>query len=97
VLLDRVSEFLMLGAIATMRRNDAGPEMLALARLACDVPDEIDEAPVFAAIRHLFDIFDRMSAEDPTDRRRIAFLVLATTVARTPEVPIPELPSVPAA
>ena len=36
-LLDRVSEFLMLGAIATMRGGD-GTEMLALARLACDVP-----------------------------------------------------------
>jgi uncharacterized protein len=91
VLLDRVSEFLMLGAIATMRRNEAGPEMIALARLACDVPDEIDDAPIFGAIRHLIDIYEEISADSPTDRRRIAFLILATTVARTPDVPLPEL------
>jgi hypothetical protein len=91
-LLDRVAEFLMLGAIASMRDGD-GTEMLALARLACDVPDEIDDAPIFAAIRHLLDVHDEIAAEDPADRRRIAFLVLATTVARTPEVPVPDLSS----
>jgi hypothetical protein len=89
-LLDRVSEFLMLGTIATMRGGD-GIEMLALARLACDVPDEIDDAPVFAAIRGLIDCFDAMTAADPANRRRIAPLILAATVARTPEVPIPAL------
>ncbi len=97
VLLDRVSEFLMLGAIATMRGSEAGAEMLALARLACDVPDDVDDAPVFAAIRHLVDIYDEIAADHPTDRRRIAFLILATTVARTPDVPIPELTREPAA
>ncbi len=35
--------------------------MLALARLACDVPDEIDDAPVFAAIRGLIDVFDELN------------------------------------
>jgi predicted TIM-barrel fold metal-dependent hydrolase len=89
VLLDRVAEFLQLGAIATMRGGDGGPEMLALARLACDVPDDIDDAPVFAAIRGLIDAFDALEAADPTDRRRLAFLILAVTVARTPDVPVP--------
>jgi hypothetical protein len=65
-------------------------EMLALARLACDVPDEIDDAPTFAAIRALLDIHDRIVAADPADRRRIAFLVLAATTARTPDVPVPD-------
>jgi uncharacterized protein len=88
-LLDRVSEFLLLGTIASMRGLDAGAEMLALARLACDVPDEIDDAPVFAAIRRLIDIHDQIRAEDATDRRRLAFLILALTVARTPDVPVP--------
>ena len=60
MLLDRVAEFVMLGAIATMRGSEGGPEMLALARLACDVPDEIDDAPVFAAIRGLLDAFDEV-------------------------------------
>ncbi|HEY2770128.1 MAG TPA: amidohydrolase family protein [Solirubrobacteraceae bacterium] len=90
LLLDRVAEFVMLGAITSFRGGD-GTEMLALARLACDVPDEIDDAPVFAAIRSLLDIHDQMLDEDPQDRRRMAFLILAATVARTPEVPVPEL------
>jgi predicted TIM-barrel fold metal-dependent hydrolase len=88
LLLHRVSEFVMLGAIATMRGVD-GTEMLALARLACDVPEDIDDAPVFAAIRHLFDVYDQATIEAPNDRRRMALLILAATAARTPEVPVP--------
>jgi predicted TIM-barrel fold metal-dependent hydrolase len=91
VLLDRVCQYLLLGAIATMRSNEAGPEQLALARLACDVPDEIDDAPVFAAVRSLLDAFDQASEADPTDRRRLGILILAANVARTPDVPIPAL------
>ena len=64
-------------------------EMLALARLACDVPDEIDDAPVFAAIRTLLDGYESYAAEHPDERRRITFLILAATVAKTPDVPIP--------
>jgi hypothetical protein len=90
VLLDRVSEFLLLGTIASMRGvADAAAEMLALARLACDVPDEIDDAPVFAAIRSLIDAHDQLSAAFPEDRRRLGPLILAATVARTPDVPLP--------
>jgi hypothetical protein len=89
VLLDRVAEFLMLGTIMTMRQADAGPEMLALARLSCDVPDEIDDAPIFAAIRGLLDAYDEYTAENPTDRRRMAFLMLAASAARTPDVAVP--------
>jgi uncharacterized protein len=92
VLLDRVAEFVMLGAIATMRGNDSGPEMLALARLACDVPDEIDDAPVFAVVRELLRTFAEVEAAEPTNRRRLAFLILAASVARTPDVPVPALP-----
>jgi predicted TIM-barrel fold metal-dependent hydrolase len=89
VLLDRVSEFLLLGTIMTMRQSDAAEEMIALARLACDVPDEIDDAPIFAAIRGLLAAYDEALAENPTDRRRLGFLILAATVARTPDVPLP--------
>lgn len=88
VLLDRVSEFLLLGTIAAMRGVD-GAEMLALARLACEVPEEIDDAPVFAAIRGLLDLHDRLSEAHPDDRRRIGPLILAATVARTPDVAVP--------
>ena len=89
VLLDRVSEYVMLGAIATMRGNEGGPEMLALARMACDVPDDIDDAPVFAAIRSLMDAFDELTIAEPENRRRLAFLIMAASVARTPDVPVP--------
>ncbi len=90
VLLDRLAEFLLLATIATMRGTpEAGAEMLALARLACDVPEEIDDAPVFAAIRGLLDAHDQLREANPNDRRRLGPLILAATVARTPDVPVP--------
>jgi hypothetical protein len=67
--------------------------MLALARLACDVPEDIDDAPVFAAIRGLLDAHAELAAADPTDRSPLALLILAATAARTPEVPVPALAS----
>jgi predicted TIM-barrel fold metal-dependent hydrolase len=88
LLLDRVAYFLLFSAMGTMRGVDP-TEMLALARLACDVPEEIDDAPVFAAIRTLLDDYEAYAAEHPDERRRITFLILAATVARTPDVPIP--------
>jgi uncharacterized protein len=88
VLLDRVAGFLLFSALGTMRGIDP-TEMLALARLACDVPDSIDDAPVFAAIRVLLDDYEEYAAEHPDERRRITFLILAATVARTPDVPVP--------
>jgi hypothetical protein len=98
VLLDRLAEFLLLGTIASMRGTpEAGAEMLALARLACDVPDGIDDAPVFAAIRGLLDAHDQLREANPNDRRRIGPLILAATVARTPDVPVPGSESSPAA
>jgi uncharacterized protein len=89
LLLDRVAFFVLFSALGTMRGVDP-TEMLALARLACDVPDDIDDAPVFAAIRSLLDGYDAYAAEHPDERRRITFLILAATVAKTPDVPIPE-------
>jgi uncharacterized protein len=88
LLLDRVAYFLLFSAMGAMRGVDP-TEMLALARLACDVPDEIDDAPVFAGIRVLLDDYEAYVAEHPEERRRITFLILAATVARTPDVPIP--------
>jgi len=90
VLLDRLAEFLLLAAIQTFRGMDA-TEMLALARLACDVPEDIDDAPVFNAIRELLDAHDALAAEHPGERRVRALLILAATVAKTPEVPLPAI------
>jgi uncharacterized protein len=91
LLLDRVAEYIMLGAIATMRGAEGGPEMLALARMACDVPDGVDDAPVFAAVRELLDMFEEVSLAEPANRRRLVFLILAASVARTPDVPVPAI------
>ena len=91
VLLDRVGGYLLLGTALTMRGSENGPEMLALARQACDVPDEVDDAPVFAAVRDLLHLYDEATAAAPEDRRRMGFLMLASAVARTPDVPLPTL------
>ena len=91
LLLDRVAEYVMLGAIATMRGSEGGPEMLALARMACDVPDGVDDAPVFEALRGLLDAFEEVSVAEPDNRRRLVFLILAASVARTPDVPVPPI------
>jgi hypothetical protein len=72
-------------------RGGDADEMLALARLACDVPPEIDDAPVFAAVLRLIDLHERLAAADPADRRPRSLLILAATVARTPAVPLPAL------
>jgi predicted TIM-barrel fold metal-dependent hydrolase len=88
VLLDRLAQFVLLAAIQLFRGGDAA-EMLALARLACDTPADIDDAPVFAAVLELLDVHARLSAVDPADRRPRALLILAATVARTPDVPLP--------
>lgn len=88
ILLDRVAQFLTLGAIMSMRGADA-TEMLALARLGCDVPADADDAPFFAAIVELLDGYEAYAAEHPDDRRRLTFLIMAATLARTPEVPLP--------
>jgi hypothetical protein len=87
-LLDRVGAFLQTGTIMSFRGGD-GSEMLALARLACQVPEEIDDAPVFRAILRLMDEYDRATEEDPENRRRLVFLLMAITAARTPDVPVP--------
>jgi hypothetical protein len=88
VLLDRLAQFLSLATVQLFRGGDA-EEMLALARLACDVPPDIDDAPIFAAALELIDLHARLSASDPADRRPRALLILAATAARTPDVPMP--------
>jgi predicted TIM-barrel fold metal-dependent hydrolase len=88
VLLDRLAQFVLLATIQLFRGGEAA-EMLALARLACEVPPEIDDAPVFAAVLRLLDQYERFAAAtDPSDRRPRSLLILAATVARTPAVPL---------
>src|SRR4051812_23171725 len=74
-------------------------ESIALARLACAVGEGDPQAPHFASVLHLLDLFDEHLAP-PTENRPIPvagrILVSALTVARTPDVPVPALESAPA-
>ena len=49
----------------------------------------VPAAPVFDAIRRLFGIYDEISRMEPENRRSLVFLMMAITVAKTPDVPIP--------
>jgi hypothetical protein len=91
VLLDRVAFFSAVGALWTMRGDPdgRGREMLALARLGCNVPEGLDDAPVFAAVAALLDAYEALAAEDPDSRRPRSLLMLASSVAQTPDVPVP--------
>ncbi len=91
VLMDRVASFTTFGALSMIRGNTdgRGPEMLALARLSCEVPDDHDDAPVFAVVRGLLDAYEALAAVDPESRRPRTLLMLAASVAQTPDVPVP--------
>jgi len=73
-------------------------EPLALARLACAVGDDAPQAPVCSAVLDLLDLFDEHIGP-PEDGRPIPsaarLLVFALIVARTPDVPLPDLPGAP--
>jgi predicted TIM-barrel fold metal-dependent hydrolase len=90
-LLERVATFTILGALAMLRGDPdgRGAEQLALARLACNVPEDLAEAPVFAAVLGLLDAHAELSARDPESRRPRVLLMLASSVARSPDVPLP--------
>jgi uncharacterized protein len=79
--------------------GDGDPEEpVALARLACAVGEEGPHADVFAAVLELLDLYEG-HLEPPSPGRRfseaIRLLVAATTVARTPDVPLPDRPGAP--
>jgi predicted TIM-barrel fold metal-dependent hydrolase len=92
LLLDRVAELTQI-ALYTRLRGGESAELLALARLALNVPDSIDDAPVFSVLRWLFDVFEQASlVADPEDRGPMRLLILAVVVARTPDIPLPAIP-----
>ncbi len=88
LLLDRVAGYLQVGTLLEFRTGDGG-EMLALARLACDVPDDVDDLPVFYAIRQLLETHAALRAVAPADRSSRALLQLAAAAAMSPDVPVP--------
>jgi hypothetical protein len=53
------------------------------------VPDGVDDAPTFAAVARLLDSYEELAAADPESRRPRAVLMLASSIAQTPDVPVP--------
>ena len=93
VLVDRVADYLM-GAMQRYVAEADDEEPLALARLACAVPEDAPEAPICRSILALLDAAAEQRALPPDGRQRFSDLhpiVCALAVARTPTVPIPEI------
>jgi hypothetical protein len=97
-LLDRIVSHLTTTLGRAFARVDIS-EPLALSRLACAVGEDSHVAPRCAAVLQLLDAFDEHIAP-PEEGRPIPpaarLLVLALIVARTPDVPLPDLPDAPA-
>jgi hypothetical protein len=91
-LLERVTSFLM-NSVGQMFHGIDPQETLALARLACDVGEDAPQAAVCQAVLALLDA--RELYEAGSDGRPAHFapgvhlIVLATALARTPDVPMP--------
>ena len=92
LLLGRVALYLT-GAFGRMVRGDPGEEPLALARLACDVPADMPQAPV---CRSVLALLDSMTPAGTADEAAVPFapgtaaVMVALTLARTPGVPLPD-------
>ena len=74
-------------------------ESIALARLACAVGTDGPHAGVHAAVLDALDRYDETLAPPPPGQRfpvAARYVVHALYVARTPAVPLPELPAAPA-
>jgi predicted TIM-barrel fold metal-dependent hydrolase len=95
VLLDRVATFLIASfPLKIFGDPGAADEQIALARLACEVPEDAPQAAHARTIIALLDAFDR-EVERGTVVAGVLpagmhLLVLALNVARTPDVPVPD-------
>ena len=85
-------------AVARMFARSDPEEPVALARLACAVGEDGPYAELLAAVLELIDLYDEHLEPPPPGVRfpeAIRLLLAATTVARTPDVPLPERPGAP--
>jgi uncharacterized protein len=97
LLLERVVSNLC-SAFARLAAGTDPVESLVLARLACAVGTDGPLAPVHAAVLGLLDRFEAELAPPPPGLRfpvATRYMVHALNVARTPDVPLPELPGAP--
>jgi hypothetical protein len=91
LLAERVETYLI-GAIARAFIGADPSEQLNLARIACDVPDDVEEAPLLHTVDQLTALAERIHAARPDEPRAIALsLMLATCLAATPGLEAPEI------
>jgi predicted TIM-barrel fold metal-dependent hydrolase len=100
--LDPLAERVVSHLVSAMGRAFGGgdpSEPLAIARLACAVGEEDPRAAHFASVLALLDLFDA-HVGPPEDGRPYPaagrLMVAAMAVARTPDVPLPDLSAAPA-
>jgi predicted TIM-barrel fold metal-dependent hydrolase len=85
-------------AVARMFVRADASEAVALAKLACGVGRDGDHADVFAAVLGLLEAYEEHVTPVPEGQRihpAARLLLFAVTVARTPDVPLPDLPDAP--
>jgi uncharacterized protein len=94
-LLDRVHTFLVTALGQALLGNEP-EETLQLAALACEVGDDAPEAPVCRSILALIETRERYEPKPGERPPRFAkaphFIVMASALARTPDVPLPPDP-----
>jgi predicted TIM-barrel fold metal-dependent hydrolase len=85
-------------AIARMFVRADPSEAVALAKLACGVGEDGDRADLFAAVLDLLELYEDNVTPVPAGQRvhpAARLLLAAATFARTPDVPLPDLPGAP--
>jgi uncharacterized protein len=96
-LLERTISHLAQACARTFARASVD-EPVALARLACAVGEEGPHAALFSALLGLLDAYEAQLAPPPPGQKYPAatrLLVAATSIARTPDVPLPDLEATP--
>jgi predicted TIM-barrel fold metal-dependent hydrolase len=96
-LLERVVSHAAQAIARTFGQGDA-TEPVALTKLACGVGENGAHADVFAAVLGLLEDYEANLGDVPKNARippAARLLVAAMTIARTPDVPLPDLPGAP--
>lgn len=98
ILLERVVSHLNQAVARSFDHGDP-EEPVALARLACAVGEDGPHAELFGAVLGLLDAYEEgLAPPEPGGRypEALRLLIAATTIARTPDVPLPDLHGEPA-